>query len=274
MNISIFTPIRFVLALLTVLAIAFRSHIPPKIWHLPPDARVASHIFGPVDAKGASSVSWINRADNQWRCHYKPQFGSDNCGMIMMWNKPVSDVCSGFSESTGCPGPEPADAGGIPLDFSEYDGLRLRIHYEGRARFLRLYLRNQHPDYAAHASMADGKLMSAIIRTDDLKAGPIYVDLREFVVAEGWVREANVSRQQALSGFGYVTGLGIELIEHGVHRIRVDSLELVGQRITSKALPWLILIFWSAALLFEGAAGCYRYFHKAAPDKSGKPGVV
>ncbi len=272
MNISTFTPIRFALALLTVLAIASHSHVPPKIWSLLPDAE--SQLFGPADPKGASSVSWINRADNEWRCHYKPKFGSDSCGMTMIWDKPVSDACPAFSESTGCPGQASAEADRLSFDFSKYDRLRLSIHYEGRASFLRLYLRNQHPDYAAHASLADGKLMSVIIRTDDLKAGPIDVDLREFVVEERWVREANVNRQQALSEYTHVTGLGIELIEYGVHRVRVDGLALVGQRITRKELLWLILLFWSAVLLLEGSAACYRYFHKAAPDDSGKLGAV
>lgn len=320
MKSSFFACIRFVLAFLTVFGIAGHSHIPPITRQLLPDAQTESRIYGPLNLKGVSSVSWVNRESNNWRCDYKPQFGRANCGVILVWRNPVTGDCPVDSDSQQCTATESdgssgrqdcinllkagnqipdrdgvlqrdsqtaiipgsmtdkrsctrQDDAGLTMDFSDYDRLRVSIHYEGRAKFLRLYIRNYHPEYAGSDQLNDGKLMSAIIRTEDLRAGPIFVDLREFSVEERWVKSVNAGRQQAMPEFSHVTALGVDLIEHGLHKVRVDGIELVGQRFSIQEFLKLIVAFWGGVLLLEVAVRYYVRYRAAATLKSESRGA-
>lgn len=294
MKTSYFTTLRFVLALITVLAIIGHPHLPPKKRQLFPDAGTESDIYGPPVTDGVAPVSWVNKSDRQWRCDYRRQFGPVNCGLTMRWKQAATGGSSTTLDGSGCEPMGPVENGDgsahspvervnaeaadnpdctresdthFTQNFSEYEGLRVKIDYEGRANFLRLNLRNNHPDNSGDKNLAGGKLMSALVRTDDLRSGHIYVDLKEFVVEEWWIKDVNASRQQALPDFGHVASVGVELIEHGVHRVRVENIELVGQRLTTAGLLALILVVWSGALILEGVVR-YRLLYRYAGQRA------
>lgn len=158
------------------------------------------------------------------------------------------------------------------IDFSEYDGMNVKIHYEGRARFVRLYLHNYNSAYAdpnkistTAESFATRKFMSSYLRTEDLKAGKAYISLSEFSVEEWWVVESDAPREQALPEFKQIVAVGIDHVEYGIHKMRVDSVELVGERVSTETFLMAILFFWSGLLLLEGGV---RYHQLRAASRA------
>lgn len=147
------------------------------------------------------------------------------------------------------------------MDFSGYEGLNIHVHYEGRAEFLRLYMRNFNPVYTDPADINTSKFMSALLRTDDLRAGPLYVRLAEFSVEEWWVMQTlkqNADRQLAMPEFDRIVSLGIDHVEYGVHKMQVKSVELVGQRMPTPVYLAIILLVWVVFLCLELIVRFYR----------------
>lgn len=375
MKSSVFTSIRFIMALLTVAALAGKSFIPPKTLLIHPAPGTWTAIYGPTDAGAGPAAQWINEQHNEWLCDYRSLYGHVNCGVSFTWGGVAGSGISGSaypeceradSDETGdgwgweneqscIVGPasrgerltavntswstpvycsdgiaeidedgwgwdsgqrciiaqvdqEPhsqvssdqtpscADAAFAPnggrwgwesehscipelsaapqydtppnpssvidtlnsIDFSGYDGINVSIHYEGRANFLRLYLRNYNPEYSDSRDLSSSKFMSAFLRTEDLKAGPAYVSLKEFSVEEWWTLDNDLPRALTAPEFDRIVNLGVDHIEHGMHRMRVERIELVGTRISTENFLIFILLIWVTYLSFEGA---FHYYH-------------
>lgn len=303
MKSNFFTIVKFIAAVLTLIAIALQPYIPAKRLLIHPRAESSAAIYGPSDASGFA-VAWIDESKFEWRCDYRIQYASDICGFSVVWNGidifssaaevsgPQLPQCSGaaFDEdgdgwgweneqscivrkSSPSQGRAPvqaqassmaADGGGTPkrvirqeLDLSGYEGIRVKIHYEGRAKFLRVYMRNYSPDYPDHEDDYGGKFMSAFVRTEDLKADDAFISLSEFSVAQWWILGRNVPRELASSEFNGVVSIGVDQIEYGLHKTRVERIELEGEWVSMKNYLLGILFIWVALLLVEG---CFRYY--------------
>jgi diguanylate cyclase (GGDEF)-like protein len=238
---GLFTSIRFVMALLTVLAIAAKPFIPPKTLLIHPREDVKTGIFGPV-IDGRETVSALNEQQTSWRCDYPERFSDLSCGLAVYWNPPRS-----AAEST-------------PLNFidaSQYDGFRIQVVYEGRADFLRVYLSNDNPDHQKIRPGLAEKHLAAFLNTDDLRSGPTFVSLKNFTVGEWWIINQNPPRFITGPEFGHLVRMGIDSIDPGIHRVRLERIELVGERIANETYLLLILAFWVAYLLLEA---CLRYY--------------
>jgi|GEM_PF-1257743 len=149
------------------------------------------------------------------------------------------------------------------IDFSEYDGLNVRIHYEGRAQHIRVHLRNYNTQYSREDDDESTKFMSAYLRTEDLKAGEAYIDLSEFSVAEWWILNADAPRELAAPELSNVVSISIDHMEHGIHRMRTEHIELVGERISKESFLMAVVAFW-AVFLFAEALTRYYYLYRAA----------
>src|SRR5688572_2631676 len=206
-----FTSIRFVLALLTVLAIAAKPLIPPRTLLIHPSLSNAVSIYGPPGNDGAAGVQWLDKTKASWRCDYVQRPNQGSCGLVINWSfrnpnpamkiqdfpECVFDISDpdgdgwGWENAQSCrvtattrrdfPAPKegakyPACEGsqsdpngdgwgweydrvcktpasgkkdpkkGVPpplpavVDASPYDGLLVKIHYEGRADYVHVNL--------------------------------------------------------------------------------------------------------------------------------------
>ncbi len=142
------------------------------------------------------------------------------------------------------------------VDASGYDGLTVQIHYEGRSPYIRLNLINSDP--ALLALGKDPKPMSTFLSTEDLRAGPVFVNLREFSVEEWWTIKANPPREFAGPDFSDITQVSVDIDDHGVHRMRVDEIKLIGERIDTETYLLTMVILWAGFLLLEGGIRYYR----------------
>ena len=226
------------MALLTVLAIAAKPFIPQKTLLIHPREDVSAGMFGPT-VDGVSTVSLIDNDPFAWRCDYPERHNGISCGLSLFWN-PLDGPYANF------------------IDASQYDGFRVDITYEGRAQHLRIFLNNYNP---AHEKILPGistKYLTAFVSTEELRSGPTFVGLQNFTVEEWWITAENPPRHIADPEFGHLVQMGTDTFDSGIHRVRINKIELVGERIANETYLLLILLFWMGLLSLEGLL---RYYH-------------
>ncbi len=229
------------MALLTVLAIAAKPFIPPKTQTIHPSDNVRTGPFGPIIDGRATTIP-LNKEETAWRCDYPDRFNGISCGLSIFWNFP----------ETSKNNPKKI------IDASEYDGFRIQAAYEGRADYLRLFVNNDNPEHKKIQPGLSEKYLATYLNVDDLRSGPVFVSLKDFMVEEWWVISQNPPRHIAGPEFGHLVGMGIDSIDPGIHRVRLDRVELVGKRISDETYLLLILLFWVVYLLLESYTRYYR----------------
>lgn len=281
MKSNTFTAIRFILALLTLAALVGKPFIPPRTLLIYPSTETLTSLYGAKPEGAAKEAAyWLGDSRHDWRCHYRLEHGYDTCGIALSWTiAPAActettgiPTCSSEATETGLGwgvqghqiciladlGPCTSDSYDVnTLDFSGYDGLKASIHYEGRAEFIRLVLQSDNPELRGELPT---KFMSAHVRTEDLRTGPVFVDLREFSVEEWWTMMHNPPRDLAQAEFAHIRTINLDYLEHGVHRMRVDRLELVGERLPMETLLKALVVIWASYLLLEASFRYYRLY--------------
>lgn len=248
---------------MTILALVLQPGIPPKKFVLHPLSETTAGIYGPE-----GNFRWTDEDAKAWRCEFEQKQGSTPCGLILYWGAldlparsaaPRRAVCSDASrfDETCAPGYLR-----YPLDFSSFEGINVKIHYEGRARWLDIKLNNFEPELAAQGKLAE-KPMTVLVHTTDLKAGAIFIKFSEFLVHDWWIWENDIPQHLAPPEFDGVVSLSIENHEPGVHNTRIDSVELVGEHLKRNDLLIILVVLWLAYLIFEALFGYFRIYHSA-----------
>ncbi len=309
--------VRFVLALLTLLALVVQPYIPPKKILIHPLDATYESIFGEE-----GKYNWIADDDGMWRCDYQVSEGDAKCGFTLSWeglfikrgqlsSSPVArtidcdaitpenpelnepekcfisgearPICSssaedpdgdgwGWENDTSCvvvtpqEGPHKVHS----IDLSDYDGLNVRIHYEGRARYLTVYIGNYTPELSVDDPSLPDKSMTALVHTRDLKAGDAFIKFSEFNVDEWWIRSNDVPRHLAIAQFNRVRSMGVTQSESGIHKTRIDKIEVVGQRISVNQMVFTLALFWFIYFLSEAA---FKYIQLRAATAARKTNI-
>lgn len=240
MKSNIYTYVRFLAITLTILAVIGNYYLPKQRLVIHPTTNASASIYGFFDPNSGPSESWVNKTGYEWRCNFEPTFDS-GCGFSLSWGE---DSAKG-------------------IDLSKYDGFNIALSYEGAASNLRLFLRNFNPAYATKGDGESTKFMSVIVSTDDFKANEAFVSFSAFTVAEWWVRQRNTPWQLAAPELNNIVVIGLDHIEHGVHNVRVEKLELVGDWVKTEDLLLGIAIFLMAILLSEGFVRFYFLYKKS-----------
>ncbi len=84
MNSNVFTTIRFILAVVTVLAVIGKPHLPAKTLLLHPSAATDVAVYN-AGVGGESNVQWIDQNAYSSRCVYEALDGGLNCGISLSW---------------------------------------------------------------------------------------------------------------------------------------------------------------------------------------------
>lgn len=306
MRSNIFTALRFIAALITIGVILIQPKIPPYVMVVHPQSATRAVLHGPEDGNGQNIARWLDPYVSYWRCNYEVAYASkSSCSFMVEWlpgfehvtncsfsgsknpkncvslkpdvdfrlmNMPECTVVSNDNQNTlgrenGRPCRIP-EASTIGIDLSRYDAIRVNIHYEGRARHLRLFMRNLDPNRANDESAGENsKFMEVFLRTDDLKAGAETIRLDEFNVAEWWVLSQNVTREDAQPAFNNIVAIGVDHVDHGIHKMKVNRIELVGERLSMATLLMGVLGFWVMLLLLEYWAR-YRHMEKTSRERA------
>lgn len=253
---GLFTSIRFVMALLTVLAIAAKPFIPPKTLLIHPRDDIYTGTFGPVIAGVPTTVA-LNEQETWWRCDYPERYNDLSCGLSVYWNLPGENQTPKTF-----------------IDASQYDGFVVEVDYEGRADYLRMFLSIANPHHQTIQPGLTEKQQTAFISTETLRDGPTFVSLKDFSVEQWWIISQNPPRSVATPEFEHVVGMGFDSIDAGIHRVKLIRLELLGERISQKAYLLLILFFWVVYLFLESLLRYYRLKQSARQQREQLEGLA
>lgn len=232
-----FSALRLLAGLLTLAALFLQHLIPPKAFTLHPNTSISGALYGHQRAAGTPSAYWLDESQHHFYCDYIP---SDpySCGYTLAL------------------GADPTQG----VDLTDYEGLQLKIRYKGDAPRIRIFMRNYNPQFDRSTDPgASSKFMSVSIRTADLQDAT-YVKMNEFSVGEWWIRDFDVPRIHSAPEFTNVTSLGVDFIFHGGNEVQVESMALVGARISRESVYLAIIVIWMLLVAWEGFSKVYEIY--------------
>src|SRR5690554_4335914 len=95
MSASTITLLRFVLAVLTLLALAIKPHIPPKKLLVYPGPHAVAAIYAPPGTVYGDHYAWTDAGSDNWLCRFDHTFGPLTCGWSLDWNISRDGRCAG-----------------------------------------------------------------------------------------------------------------------------------------------------------------------------------
>lgn len=218
-------------AVATLIAALAYNLIPEKRSVIVPSAERKPILF--YDGKhggGASRAYWDGRHAAKAICEVNPSEVFPYCGFL-------------FSLGDG-------DSKG--LDFTGFDGVRLRFAYSGPAPRLRIFMRNFDPLFSTPGNVETAKFNNISVPVEDFSK-PLYLRLSDFSVAEWWLEASGAPREFSQPEFSNVIKFGFDLpnpVPYGRHELQLDRLELVGRWLTRQQWYLGILVLW---VVFAGS---------------------
>jgi diguanylate cyclase (GGDEF)-like protein len=211
--------------LLTCLAVVAHRFLPERRLALE-GSPTGENFFLMQSGDGApADIKWID----QGRFHFACKF-------------PQATVDQGCSFGYQLHGQTVADG----ADLSRYRTLNLAIRYTGKARYLRVAIRNFDPRFSRIDDLNSPKYNFVNIPSRDL-AQPVAIRLSEFWVPEWWIDQYDLPRSQSQPDLSNATIFSIDLrgaLSQTEHDIQIDKIEFVGDWISAEYWYLGILCAW------------------------------
>jgi diguanylate cyclase (GGDEF)-like protein len=139
------------------------------------------------------------------------------------------------------------------IDLSRYDAVRLWITATGpeAQQRVRLFFRNFDPAYSKPGNPQSQKVMELSYEPALYPQG-YEVPLARFTVAGWWIEEHPLTLDLEAPDFRNVTSIAVATggrVEPGMHRIRVDRIELRGKAIAPSTFRLAIICLWMACVI-------------------------
>jgi diguanylate cyclase (GGDEF)-like protein len=131
-------------------------------------------------------------------------------------------------------------------DLSHFRTLNLAIRYTGKARYLRVAIRNFDPRFSRLEDLNSPKYNFVNIPARDL-AKPVAISLSEFWVPEWWIAQYDLPRAQSQPDLSNATIFSVDLrgdLAETHHDIQIDKIEFVGDWISAEYWYLGILSVW------------------------------
>jgi diguanylate cyclase (GGDEF)-like protein len=131
-------------------------------------------------------------------------------------------------------------------DLSRFQTLNLGVRYTGKARYLRVAVRNFDPRFSRLEDLNSPKYNFVNIPSRDL-AKPVAIKLSEFWVPEWWIDQYDLPRSQSQPDLSNATIFSIDLrgdLAGTHHDIKIDTIEFVGDWISAEYWYLGILCMW------------------------------
>lgn len=232
------------LLLLSVLAFVINHFLPPKRLVFYPHAFNQNHIYGYIDPQTGQSSRWINQDKHEWECTFKPEHPW-GCGSNISWG-------------------QAADAG---IDLSEFDTLEFKMEYEGTSTRLRVALQNFNDAYSDINEPGSAKHMSLLINPEQIRGNTLRVDLSDFNVSKWWVKDRRIHRRWASQELDNIVLIGIEVVEPGENRVKIESISAIGPWLESQTFLYIVVFGWMAFFLSQGLMQFYQVYINSQQDR-------
>lgn len=223
----------------TLLAIIAHGLLPDKRMQVYPGGNIegmASVIYADDVSGGNTTVSWIDQEQLHWRCDVR--------------EGPTDRYCGFHLDFTG------GDQNGLNL--SGYTAARVKLSTRTSDSRIRIAMRNFEQGFSVPGNIDSAKFNNVLIPVTELRE-ELTVSLQEFSVAEWWINQRNVPRKFSSPNFDNVLTVGIDLgvpPATGVHELKLERLEFVGEWVSAEEWYRGILFVW---LVVIALAGLTRY---------------
>jgi len=225
--------------IVTVAVIYAYELLPSKKVLLVPSSDIPHYIYSDTTSFGESMIRWTDFAGMAWECNIDDDGRPHTCGF---------NVFLGGGQGT---------AG---LDLSSYKTINIDLDYSGPDQRLRFYLRNYEPGFSDINDIQTAKFNNVHVPVEYIH-DRLALSLSEFSVAEWWITQYKVPRENALPDFNHVVAFGIDTTypgTPGTHRFKLKRLELVGEWVASDDWYLGILVFWVSVMMVGGAVSLAR----------------
>lgn len=235
-NSRLYNIIRLLAGLLTLLALLGQYYLPKKALLLVPSDKVFPGMSSDGDSGGPSRAIWIDQEKMAMLCQVRfRDTGPTHCALSLGWGLPP----------------------GEGLDFSRYEGFRLKLDYKGDADRIRLFMRNFDPAFSTIEDGNSAKFLSAWIPVEEFDNREVFIRFNEFTVADWWLSEYKLSRELARPRVNNVITFGIDFYSEGDHQVTLEHLAFVGDWVKTETLLLVIILVWMALIFWEGLSRLY-----------------
>lgn len=179
--------------------------------------------------QGNSEAIWLDKKAQHWQCSVQPGAQDPYCS-IQIHVKDQNDV--GF-------------------DLRRYNTMKVWMDYQGDAQYIRLYLRNRHPNYYRPDVDLSTKYNTVELPVADLAKG-LELSMDDFVVAGWWLIGGNIPLEYARPEFNDVAIIEVQTgsrVRSGVHKLQLKKIEWAGPLVEQAVLYQAIIVIWSLAVL-------------------------
>jgi diguanylate cyclase (GGDEF)-like protein len=132
------------------------------------------------------------------------------------------------------------------IDLSRFSTLKLAIRYSGKARYLRVAVRNFDPRFSTLEDLNSPKYNFVNIPARDL-AKPVAIKLGEFWVPDWWIAQYDLPRSLSQPDLSNATIFSIDLmgsLSESHHDVQIDRIEFVGDWISAEYWYLGIVCLW------------------------------
>lgn len=207
---------------LTLIAIAAKNFLPQRTLALVPAIDPEANFF--LMNEGTSQVYWVDRSKYHFHCIFSETDAGQPCNFIYMLSK------ENF----------------IGTNLNEFDAIELDVKYTGKAAKLRLAMRNYDPRFSTEQNGNSTKFNFINIRTKDL-AVPLKIGLNELTVADWWLSQFELPREQTHPDFGNTITFALDIegdLKNSEHDIQINSIKFVGNWVSTEHWYLFIMLAW------------------------------
>ncbi|HEX6396275.1 MAG TPA: GGDEF domain-containing protein [Steroidobacteraceae bacterium] len=210
---------------LTCLAMAAHHFLPERRLALEGSKDGANYFLMQSGDGAPADIEWVDQSRFHFACQFPKATVDQGCSFGFQLHS------GNVSEGT---------------DLSHYRTLNLAIRYTGKARYLRVAIRNFDPRFSTVEDLNSPKYNYVNIPSPDL-AQPVAISLGEFWVPEWWIAQYDLPRSQSQPDLSNATIFSIDLrgeLSESHHDIQIDKIEFVGDWISAEYWYFGILCVW------------------------------
>lgn len=213
--------------------------MPAKKMLAVPSSDIPHYIYSDTNSVGESMVYWTDFDGLGWECNIEDDGKDHGCGFNI--------YLGGGLGSDG-------------IDLSSYKTINVDLDYVGSEQRVRFSLRNYEPGFSDINDMQTAKFNNVYVPIDFLD-DHLVLSLAEFSVAEWWVAQYKVPRENSLPRFGNVIAFGIDINYPGMpgkQSFKLNKVEFVGEWISRENWYLGILVCWLSIIMVIGAISLAR----------------
>ena len=227
---------------LTIIAMFAKGFLPKRVLTIVPSSDPNANYFL-LDPEHPNAY-WIDRTRFHFHCKFNQTESNMPCNLIYMLSE---DSVKGTNLET-------------------YDHLNLDITYAGRAKNLRIAIRNSDPRFSRLSDSNSTKFNVINIRTSDLNK-PLKIGLNEFTVADWWLAQYDLPRDQTHPDLSNAITFAIDFegdLRSTEHDVQINKIEFIGEWISNENWYLCILLSW---MLFGAIYNTSRLIHLQRIEK-------